>query len=71
LAQAKAIKEEFYSSKISIEAYDSFVQIFSQRLMQIVIIEDADIAAAVRQIFNLVWGLVGENKDKYLGFESV
>jgi hypothetical protein len=71
LVQVKAIREEFYSSNISIEAYDNFVQIFSQRLMQIIIIEDADIAAAIRHIFTLVWDLVEKNKEEYLGFESV
>ena len=70
LVEVKAIKEEFYSSNVSIETYDDYIQIFSQRLMQIIVIEDADIAAAIRQIFDLVWTMVASDKEKYIGFES-
>lgn len=66
----RAIKENFYSSNVSIETYDNYVQIFSQRLEQIIIIEDPDIAEAIKQIFALVWDLTEKNKNEYLGFVS-
>jgi hypothetical protein len=51
----KALAEKDYSSNISVEVYDNFVQIVSHRYMQGTLIENSDIADVMRQIFNLVW----------------
>jgi sugar-specific transcriptional regulator TrmB len=67
----KALSEEKYSSYISIEVYERYIHILSQRNLQAVIIEDADIADAMRQIFEMVWELVENDKENYLKFSSV
>ena len=61
--EIKALPEEDYSSNISIEIYDNFVQIVSHRYVQGILIENPDIADVTRQIFNLVWKLT---RDKAL-----
>ncbi len=53
--EMKALPEEKYSSNISIEIYDNFVQIVSHRHIQGVLIENSDIADVMKQIFNLIW----------------
>ncbi len=53
--EMKALSEKKYSSNISIEIYDNFVQIVSHRYIQGTLIENPDIADVLRQIFNLVW----------------
>lgn len=55
--EMKALSEKDYSSNISIEIYDNFVQIISHRYIQGVLIENPDIANVMKQIFNLVWKL--------------
>lgn len=69
--EIKALSEEKYSSYISIEAYDRYIHILSQRNLQAIIIEDADIANVIRQIFEMVWELVEKDKENYLKFSSV
>jgi HTH-type transcriptional regulator, sugar sensing transcriptional regulator len=71
ISDVKALAEEKYSSYISIEAYDRYVHILSQRNLQAIIIEDADIANVIRQIFEMVWELVEKDKENYLKFSSV
>lgn len=61
--EMKALPEEKYSSNISIEIYDNFVQIISHRYIQGVLIENPDIADVMKQIFNLVWN---SSKEKTL-----
>ena len=68
--EVKALPEEKYSSHISIEIFDNFVQIISQRNLQTVLIEDADIASAQKQIFELMWELVENDKVNYVKFSS-
>lgn len=58
--QLKAISEDSYSSNISIEVYDDFVQIISHRYMQGILIQNPDVAGVMKQIFNLVWSLTKE-----------
>ena len=53
--EMKALSEKEYSSNISIEIYDNFVQIISHRYIQGVLIENPDIADVMRQIFYIVW----------------
>ncbi|OGI29445.1 MAG: hypothetical protein A2288_01640 [Candidatus Moranbacteria bacterium RIFOXYA12_FULL_44_15] len=68
----KALSEGKYSSYISIEIFAGrYVHILSQRNLQSIIIEDADIADAMRQIFEMVWELVEKDKENYLKFSSV
>lgn len=69
--KTKALASEKYSSDISIEAYDNFVAILSQNSLQSILIEDADIAKAIKQIFEMVWELVEKDKDNYLRFSSL
>jgi HTH-type transcriptional regulator, sugar sensing transcriptional regulator len=67
----KALSEEKYSSDISIETYDNYVQILSQKHLQAILIEDSDIAGAIRQIFEMVWELVEKDRENYLKFSSL
>lgn len=53
--EIKALSEKEYSSNISIEIYDKFVQIISHRYIQGILIENPDIADVMKQIFELVW----------------
>jgi HTH-type transcriptional regulator, sugar sensing transcriptional regulator len=62
--EIKALPEKDYSSNISIEIYDNFVQIVSHRYIQGILIENPDIADVTRQIFNLVWKLTKEEVKK-------
>jgi predicted transcriptional regulator len=62
--EMKALPEKEYSSNISIEIYDNFVQIISHRYIQGVLIENPDIADVMKQIFNLVWNLTKEKIRK-------
>jgi HTH-type transcriptional regulator, sugar sensing transcriptional regulator len=71
ISDIKALSENKYSSYISIEAYDRYVHILSQRNLQAIIIEDADISNVIRQIFEMVWELVEKDKENYLKFSSV
>ena len=71
ISDIKAVNEKKYSSYISIEAYDNFVQIISQRNLQAIVIEDRDVADAVRQIFEMAWELVDKDEENYLKFSSV
>jgi HTH-type transcriptional regulator, sugar sensing transcriptional regulator len=68
---AKALSPEKYGSDVSIECYADFVQILSQKNLQAVLIQDADIAKALRQIFEMVWELVEKDKENYLKFSSL
>ncbi len=67
----KALAEEKYSSDVSIEVYDSYVQILSQKTLQSILIEDADIAKAILQIFEMNWSLVEKDRENYLKFSSI
>ncbi len=62
--EMKALPEEKYSSNISIEIYDNFVQIISHRYVQGVLIENSDIADVMKQIFNLAWNSSKEKTIK-------
>lgn len=53
--QAKALPRSKYDSKISIDVYGDSVQIFSQRAIHGVIIEDKDIADFFRNVFEIIW----------------
>jgi HTH-type transcriptional regulator, sugar sensing transcriptional regulator len=71
ISDMKALSEEKYSSYISIEVYERYVHVLSQRNLQSIIIEDADIADVMRQIFEMVWELVEKDRENYLKFSSV
>lgn len=66
----KALNEEKYSSYISIEVYDNYVHILSQRNLQAILIEDKDISNTIKQIFEMVWNLVEGDKENYVKFSS-
>jgi sugar-specific transcriptional regulator TrmB len=51
----KALSKDKYDSNISIEVFGNLTQIFSHRLLQGVVIDNPDIARAMKQIFELVW----------------
>ncbi len=59
LINLKLLDRNKYDSNISIEIFDKFVQITSHRYAQGIVINNPDIADALRQIFNLAW----ERKD--------
>ena len=46
---------ERYSAKISIDVGDTFVRIVSFLELQVVVIDNSEVAQTVRQIFELVW----------------
>jgi len=71
ISEIKALSEEKYSSYISIEIFDNFVHILSQRNLQAIVIEDQDIADVMRQFFEMVWDLVDKDKENYVRFSSV
>lgn len=51
----KALLRSKDNSSISIEIYKDYIQIFSSRYSQAVVIESEDAARALKQIFNIVW----------------
>jgi len=51
----KYVDPKVYLSDCSIEVGDNFVQIFSLRHMQVILLENPDIANTMRQIFEMVW----------------
>lgn len=55
-AKMKYMDPKIYLSDCSIEIGDNFVQIFSLRHMQVILLENPDIADTMRQIFEMVWG---------------
>lgn len=54
-ANMKYVDPKIYLSDCSIEVGDDFVQIFSLRYMQVILLENPDIAHSLRQIFEMVW----------------
>ena len=67
----KYVDPKVYLSDCSIEVGDNFVQIFSLRYMQVVLLENPDIASTMRQIFEMVWKsreepILGSNTQKTL-----
>jgi len=62
--EMKALSEKEYSSNISVEIYNNFVQIISHRYVQGILIENPDVADVMKQIFNLVWKLTREEIKK-------
>jgi sugar-specific transcriptional regulator TrmB len=44
-----------YNSSVSFEIYDKFVQIISHRHLQGTLIENRDVAIALKQIFDMMW----------------
>lgn len=64
LINAKTVPLDQYDSDISIEIYKNFVQIISFRYLQGVLIDNPDIAKALRRIFEMVWNHVDENDKK-------
>ena len=57
------LPQEIYDTNVSFEIYDKFVQIISHRYMQGTLIENQDVASALKQIFYLVW-------NKYENYEK-
>jgi HTH-type transcriptional regulator, sugar sensing transcriptional regulator len=53
---------EKYNSNVSFEIYDKYVQIISHRYLQGTLIENRDVADALRQIFEIMWE-VYKNKN--------
>lgn len=53
--QLKFLDPEEYSSDCSIEIGDGYVQVFSLRYLQGIHIENPDVAATLRRIFEMVW----------------
>lgn len=69
--ELKALDPKSYGSDVSFECYADYVQILSQKNLQGVLIQDADIAKALRQIFEMVWELVEKDRENYLRFSSL
>ena len=44
-----------YDSSVSFEIYDKYVQIVSHRHLQGTLIENRDVAVALKQIFDMMW----------------
>jgi sugar-specific transcriptional regulator TrmB len=55
LITAKSLSANEYDSAVSIEVYKNFVEIISNRHLQGILIENPDVAAAVKQIFEMLW----------------
>jgi sugar-specific transcriptional regulator TrmB len=51
----KSLPIEKYDSNISIEVFKNLTQIFSHRHLQATVIDNPDVAKAMKQIFELVW----------------
>lgn len=60
-AKIKYLDPKIYLSDCSIEIGDNFVQIFSLRHMQVILLENPDIAHTMRQIFEIVWSSQPDN----------
>lgn len=69
--EVKALSKDKYSSRVSIEIFDSSVHIFSHRNMEITVIDNLDVAEAMKQIFEMIWDLVEKDKKNYLKFSSL
>lgn len=54
----KVVPYDRYSAINSIDVGDTFVRVISFRDLQAVIIENPDVARTVRQIFEMVWGIL-------------
>lgn len=59
----KFVPFEQYSATISIDVGGTFVRIIAFRGLQSVIIENLDVARTVKQIFEMVWGVLPEKKS--------
>ncbi|TSC62874.1 MAG: transcriptional regulator TrmB [Parcubacteria group bacterium Gr01-1014_48] len=59
----KFVSFEQYSATISIDVGDTFVRIIAFRGLQSVIIENPDVARTVKQIFEMVWNMLPEQKS--------
>lgn len=60
----KKLPIEQFDSDVAIEVYDNTTLFVSHKHMQASMVEDADIAKTITQIFNLVWNL-GKDADQY------
>lgn len=56
----KGLPKKIYSSNNSIEVYNQFTQIISHRYEQGILIQNPDIANALKQIFEIVWKTANE-----------
>jgi HTH-type transcriptional regulator, sugar sensing transcriptional regulator len=56
------LPKESYSTNVSFEVFDKYVQIISHRYLQGTLIENRDVADALRQIFEIMWE-VYKNKN--------
>ncbi|MDE1941425.1 MAG: hypothetical protein KGI45_02140 [Patescibacteria group bacterium] len=54
----KTVPYSLYSAKSSIEAGDTFVRVVLFKSLQAVVIESAELAESLRQIFDIVWSKV-------------
>src|SRR3989344_6527137 len=54
----KVVPQELYSSDQSIDTVSDFVRIIDYKNLQAVIIENADLAATFKQIFEMLWARV-------------
>lgn len=59
----RGLPTEKYNSNVSFEIYDQFVQIISHRHLQGTLIENSDVAQALRQIFEIMWEYNNEKSD--------
>ncbi len=65
----KFVPFEQYSATISIDVGDTFVRIIAFRGLQSIIIENPDVARTVKQIFEMVWGMLPERTSPSLFHE--
>jgi sugar-specific transcriptional regulator TrmB len=55
LLNIKSVPVEKYDSNISIDVYKNFVEIISFKHLQGMLIENPDVAKAIKQIFEMLW----------------
>lgn len=66
----KALLADKFNSDVSIEVYDNMTILASHKYMQASLIQDANVARTMTQIFNIVWDLVEKDRERYIGFSS-
>jgi sugar-specific transcriptional regulator TrmB len=66
----KALLADKFSSDVSIEIYGDMTLLASHKYMQASLIQDADVAQTMAQLFGLVWDLVEKDKEHYVGFST-
>lgn len=67
----KGLLQDKYDSHISMEVYGDKVLIASHRYLQAVVLENADVALALKQVFAMVWDLVEKDRQGYISYSNI